>query len=101
MINLKTNLSKTELKKIKTLYKRSFPKSERKPFAMILRSCAEQKGVSYMLPNLAWDINGMAYELEYLKQNEIKLKINGKYPNITSIDRFPKFLVFEENNFLR
>lgn len=47
MINLKTKLSKTELKKIKTLYKRSFPKCERKPFAMILRSCAEQKGKIY------------------------------------------------------
>ena len=47
MINLKTKLSKTELKKIKTLYKRSFPKCERKPFAMILRSCAEQKGEIY------------------------------------------------------
>ncbi|MDA3089846.1 GNAT family N-acetyltransferase [Campylobacter sp. CS_ED2] len=47
MINLKTKLSKIELKKIKTLYKRSFPKCERKPFAMILRSCAEQKGEIY------------------------------------------------------
>ena len=44
MINLKTNLSKTELKKLKILYKRAFPKSERKPFAMILRSLAEKKG---------------------------------------------------------
>lgn len=47
MINLKTNLSKTELKKLKILYKRAFPKSERKPFAMILRSYAEQKGEIY------------------------------------------------------
>ena len=47
MINLKTKLNKTELKKIKTLYKRSFPKCERKPFAMILRSCAKQKGEIY------------------------------------------------------
>lgn len=47
MVNLKTNLSKTELKKLKILYKRAFPKSERKPFAMILRSYAEQKGEIY------------------------------------------------------
>ncbi|MBQ3674029.1 MAG: GNAT family N-acetyltransferase [Campylobacter sp.] len=47
MINLKTKLSKTELKKIKTLYKRSFPKCERKPFAMILRSWCENRGEIY------------------------------------------------------
>lgn len=47
MINLKTNLSKTELKKLKILYKRAFPKAERKPFVMILHSYAEQKGEIY------------------------------------------------------
>ena len=47
MINLKINLSKTELKKLKILYKRAFPKAERKPFAMILHSKAEQKGEIY------------------------------------------------------
>lgn len=47
MINLKTNLSKTELKKLKILYKRAFPKSERKPFAMILRSWCENRGEIY------------------------------------------------------
>lgn len=47
MINLKTNLSKTELKKLKVLYKRAFPKSERKPFAMILRSWCENRGEIY------------------------------------------------------
>ncbi|MBR7048099.1 MAG: GNAT family N-acetyltransferase [Campylobacter sp.] len=47
MINLKTKLSKTELKKLKILYKRAFPKSERKPFAMILRSWCENRGEIY------------------------------------------------------
>lgn len=46
-IKLKTNFSKTELRKIKILYKRAFPKNERKPFAMILRSLADKKGEIY------------------------------------------------------
>ena len=47
MVNLRKNLTKNELKKVKILYKRAFPKSERKPFAVILRSCSEKKGEIY------------------------------------------------------
>lgn len=44
------------------------------------------------LPNLAWDEAGRPYELEYLRENEIELKLNGNYPNISFIDKFPRYL---------
>lgn len=47
MVNLRKNLAKSELKKVKILYKRAFPKAERKPFAMILRSWCENRGEIY------------------------------------------------------
>lgn len=45
-----------------------------------------------LLPNLAWDSNGVAYELDYLRDNEVLLKLNAKYPNIVSVDKFPRYL---------
>lgn len=44
------------------------------------------------LPNLAWDEAGRPYELEYLRNNEIELKLNGNYPHIVYIDKFPRYL---------
>lgn len=49
-------------------------------------------GAFKILPNLAWDEHGRPYELEYLRKNEIELKMRGKYPNIAFIDKFPRFL---------
>ena len=49
-------------------------------------------GAFKILPNLAWDERGKPYELEYLRQNEIELKMQGRYPNIAFIDKFPRFL---------
>ena len=49
-------------------------------------------GAFKILPNLAWDEHGKPYELEYLRKNEIELKMRGKYPNIAFIDKFPRFL---------
>lgn len=49
-------------------------------------------GAFKILPNLAWDERGKPYELEYLRKNEIELKMRGKYPNIAFIDKFPRFL---------
>ncbi len=43
------------------------------------------------LENVAWSDAGV-YELEWLRQNEIELKLSGKYPNIQSVDKFPRFL---------
>ncbi len=49
-------------------------------------------GAFGILPNLAWDSSGECYELEWLRKNEIELKLLGKYPNIVFIDKFPRYL---------
>ena len=48
-------------------------------------------GAFGVLPNVAWDGN-RPIELDWLRKNEIKLKFTGKYPNISSVDKFPRFL---------
>ncbi len=49
-------------------------------------------GAFGLLPNLAWDYENRPYTLDYLRANEIKLKMSGKYPNIAFVDKFPRFL---------
>lgn len=49
-------------------------------------------GAFGILPNLAWDSHGVPYELEYLRENEIWLKMKGWYPSIVSVDKFPRYL---------
>lgn len=49
-------------------------------------------GAFGVLKNVAWDINAKPIELEWLRQNEIELKMSGKYPNIVSVDKFPRYL---------
>ena len=49
-------------------------------------------GAFGILPNLAWDERGEPYELEWLREHEIELKMEGKYPNIAFIDKFPRML---------
>lgn len=34
----------------------------------------------------------MPIELEWLRENEISLKVDGMYPNIDSVDKFPRYL---------
>ena len=48
-------------------------------------------GAFGVLPNVAWSGN-LPIELEYLRQNEIALKLRGEYPRIDSVDKFPRFL---------
>ncbi len=48
-------------------------------------------GAFGILPNVAW-VGNTPYELDYLRQNEIEMKINGIYPNIDSVDKFPRYL---------
>ena len=48
-------------------------------------------GAFGILHNVAWS-NGVPIELDYLRENEIELKLNGKYPNIDMVDKFPRFL---------
>ena len=43
------------------------------------------------LPNVAWS-DGQPIELEWLRENEIELKIANQYPKIDFIDKFPRFL---------
>ncbi|MDR1285627.1 MAG: 2,3,4,5-tetrahydropyridine-2,6-carboxylate N-succinyltransferase [Campylobacteraceae bacterium] len=44
-----------------------------------------------LLENAAWSIN-VPIELEWLRANEIELKLNGAYPYINFVDKFPRFL---------
>jgi len=48
-------------------------------------------GAFGVLSNVAW-VGNKPYELEYLRDNEIELKLNGTYPNIDSVDKFPRYL---------
>jgi len=43
------------------------------------------------LHNVAWSGN-MPIELDWLRDNEISLKLDGMYPEISSVDKFPRFL---------
>lgn len=56
-----------------------------------LRSlCLE--GIFGLLDNVAWSGN-KPYELNYLRDNEIPLKVNGNYPVIDFVDKFPRYLM--------
>ncbi len=48
-------------------------------------------GAFGILENVAWSGNS-PIELEWLRENEISLKLDGKYPEINSVDKFPRFL---------
>ena len=57
---------------------------------------AELRGVNLngafgILENVAWSGN-MPIELAWLRENEIALKVDGMYPEITSVDKFPRYL---------
>lgn len=49
-------------------------------------------GIFGLLENVAWSGN-IPYELSYLRENEIDLKIQGKYPAIDFVDKFPRYLM--------
>jgi 2,3,4,5-tetrahydropyridine-2-carboxylate N-succinyltransferase len=48
-------------------------------------------GAFGILENVAWCGN-KPIELEWLRDNEIELKLKGDYPQIESVDKFPRFL---------
>ena len=48
-------------------------------------------GAFSKLPNLAW-VDNKPIELDYLRENEITLKLRGEFPNIDYIDKFPRYL---------
>jgi 2,3,4,5-tetrahydropyridine-2-carboxylate N-succinyltransferase len=48
-------------------------------------------GAFGILSNVAW-VGNKPYELEYLREKEIEMKLNGTFPNIDSVDKFPRYL---------
>ena len=56
-------------------------------------------GAFSLLPNVAWS-DDKPIELEYLRQNEIELKMSGTFPKIDFVDKFPRFLahIIPEDN---
>ena len=48
-------------------------------------------GAFGILHNVAWSGN-TPIELDWLRENEIALKLEGEYPVIDSVDKFPRFL---------
>ncbi|MBD3794496.1 MAG: tetrahydrodipicolinate N-succinyltransferase N-terminal domain-containing protein [Epsilonproteobacteria bacterium] len=48
-------------------------------------------GVFGVLSNVAW-VGNTPYELEYLRDNEIEMKLSGSFPCIDSVDKFPRYL---------
>lgn len=49
-------------------------------------------GIFGLLSNIAWSGN-KPYELEWLRENEIALKMRGAYPVIDFVDKFPRYLM--------
>lgn len=49
-------------------------------------------GIFNLLKNLAWSGNN-AYELDYLRENEIHLRMQNEFPVIDYIDKFPRYLM--------
>ena len=48
-------------------------------------------GVFGQLENCAW-VGNKPIELDWLRANEISLKLSGNYPSIDMVDKFPRFL---------
>lgn len=49
-------------------------------------------GIFGLLSNVAWSGN-TPYELEYLREAEVALKIRGEFPAIDFVDKFPRYLM--------
>lgn len=49
-------------------------------------------GIFGLLQNVAWSGN-KPYELDWLRENEIRLKIEGEFPHIDFVDKFPRYLM--------
>lgn len=49
-------------------------------------------GIFGLLSNVAWSGN-KPYELEYLREKEIELKMQGKFPALDFVDKFPRYLM--------
>lgn len=49
-------------------------------------------GIFGLLQNVAWSGN-RPYELAWLREHEIRLKMRGEYPAIDYVDKFPRYLM--------
>lgn len=49
-------------------------------------------GIFGLLENVAWS-GTKPYELEYLRNKEIELKMRGEFPSIDFVDKFPRYLM--------
>ncbi|AJC87245.1 2,3,4,5-tetrahydropyridine-2-carboxylate N-succinyltransferase [Campylobacter insulaenigrae] len=56
-------------------------------------------GAFGLLPNVAWSDN-YPIDLDFLRENEIDLKMSKRYPKIDYVDKFPRFLahIIPEDN---
>ncbi|MDR2905929.1 MAG: 2,3,4,5-tetrahydropyridine-2,6-carboxylate N-succinyltransferase [Helicobacteraceae bacterium] len=48
-------------------------------------------GAFGILPNVAWS-GGAPIDLDFLRENEIALKLRGEFPKIDFVDKFPRYL---------
>jgi len=48
-------------------------------------------GAFGVLSNVAW-VGNTPYELDYLRDNEIEMKLKGTFPHIDAVDKFPRYL---------
>ncbi len=48
-------------------------------------------GAFGILTNVAW-VGNKPYELEWLRENEIEMKMTGTFPSIDAVDKFPRYL---------
>jgi len=48
-------------------------------------------GAFGILTNVAW-VGNTPYELEWLRENEIEMKLKGTFPVIDAVDKFPRYL---------
>jgi len=75
-------------KSIQSIYLKLYLLSTQK----VLPRSLNLNGAFGILPNLAWS-GKKAFELEWLRKNEMQLKLSGNYPNIDYVDKFPRFLM--------
>jgi 2,3,4,5-tetrahydropyridine-2-carboxylate N-succinyltransferase len=83
------------LKSVEATYLKLYALSQKKAE---LRSL-NLNGAFGVLHNVAWNGN-RPIELDWLRDNEMRLKVEGSYPNIDSVDKFPRFLqhIIPEDN---
>ena len=75
------------LKSVEAVYLKLYALSTGK---VALRSL-NLNGAFGVLENVAWSM-GIPIELDWLRANEIEMKLQGTYPIIESVDKFPRFL---------